>query len=173
MAIKVGIIGAGGMLQYHAAGFKQAGAEIVAIADAAPGAARKAADKWGAKHAYESVDAMLAECKELDAVSIIVPNKFHASLAIQCLHAGKHVFCEKPPALSAAEVNGIIAASQKSGKKVMFNFNNRARPESQATSGVSIDEESINMLSYQRQFQAAARYIATIDETLQTLLTIV
>jgi flagellar hook-associated protein 1 FlgK len=45
--------------------------------------------------------------------------------------------------------------------------------QSQATSGVSIDEESINMLSYQRQFQAAARYIATIDETLQTLLTIV
>jgi len=132
MAIKVGIIGAGGMLQYHAAGFKQAGAEIVAIADAAPGAARKAADKWGAKHAFESVDALLAECQELDAVSIIVPNKFHASLAIQCLAAGKHVFCEKPPALSAAEVNGISAASQKSGKKVMFNFNNRARPESQA-----------------------------------------
>lgn len=132
MAIKVGIIGAGGMLQYHAAGFKQAGAEIVAIADAAPGAARKAADKWGAKHAYESVDALLAECKELDAVSIIVPNKFHAPLALQCLNAGKHVFCEKPPALSAAEVHAIIAASQKSGKKVMFNFNNRARPESQA-----------------------------------------
>jgi flagellar hook-associated protein 1 FlgK len=42
-----------------------------------------------------------------------------------------------------------------------------------ATSGVSIDEESINMLSYQRQFQAAARYISTIDETLQTLLSIV
>jgi flagellar hook-associated protein 1 FlgK len=43
----------------------------------------------------------------------------------------------------------------------------------QAVSGVSIDEESINMLSYQRQFQAAARYIATIDETLQTLLSMV
>ena len=40
----------------------------------------------------------------------------------------------------------------------------------QGVSGVSIDEESINMLAYQRQFQAAARYIATIDETLQTLL---
>ena len=43
----------------------------------------------------------------------------------------------------------------------------------QATSGVSLDEESINMLSYQRQFQAAARFVATIDETLQTLLSIV
>ena len=120
------------MLQYHAAGFKQAYAEIVAVADPAPGAAKKAAEKWGIPHHYESVDAMLAERKEIQAVSVIVPNKFHASLAIQCLNAGKHVFCEKPPALSAPEVLEIIAAAKKSGKHVMFNFNNRARPESQA-----------------------------------------
>ena len=132
MSTKVGVIGAGGMLQYHAAGFRQAGAEIVAIADPAPGAARKAADKWCVKHPHESVDAMLAEHKELQAVSIIVPNKFHAPLAIQCLNAGKHVFCEKPPALSAAEVDGIVAAAKASGKTVMFNFNNRARPEARA-----------------------------------------
>jgi predicted dehydrogenase len=132
MAIKVGVIGAGGMLQYHAAGFRQAGAEIVAVADAAPGAAAKATEKWGIANAYESVDAMLAECKELDAVSIIVPNKFHAPLALQCLKAGKHVFCEKPPALKASEVAEMIAAADAAGKKLMFNFNNRARPESQA-----------------------------------------
>jgi predicted dehydrogenase len=132
MATKVGVIGAGGMLQYHAAGFKQAGAEIIAVADPAPGAAQKAATKWGIPNAYESVDAMLAAHKDLDAVSVIVPNKFHAALAIQCLNAGKHVFCEKPPALSAPEVLEITAASKKSGKHVMFNFNNRARPESQA-----------------------------------------
>jgi predicted dehydrogenase len=120
------------MLQYHAAGFKQAGAEIIAVADPAPGAAQKAATKWGIPHAYESVDAMLAAHQDLDAVSVIVPNKFHAALAIQCLNAGKHVFCEKPPALSAPEVLEITAASKKSGKHVMFNFNNRARPESQA-----------------------------------------
>jgi pyrroline-5-carboxylate reductase len=78
MATKVGVIGAGGMLQYHAAGFKQAGAEIIAVADPAPGAAQKAATKWGIPHAYESVDAMLAAHKDLDAVSVIVPNKFHA-----------------------------------------------------------------------------------------------
>lgn len=120
------------MLQYHAAGFRQAGAEIVAVADAAPGAAAKATEKWGIGNAYESVDAMLAECKELDAVSIIVPNKFHAPLALQCLKAGKHVFCEKPPALKASEVAEMIAAADAAGKKLMFNFNNRARPESQA-----------------------------------------
>jgi flagellar hook-associated protein 1 FlgK len=43
----------------------------------------------------------------------------------------------------------------------------------QAVSGVSLDEESINLLTFQRQFQAAARFIAVIDETLQTLLNMV
>jgi predicted dehydrogenase len=132
MTIKVGIIGAGGMLQYHAAGFQKAGAKIIAIADRHTAAAQKAAEKYSVPNVFESVEAMLSGCLELDAVSIIVPNKLHAPLAIQCLKAGKHVFCEKPPALSAREVNDIIAAAKSSGKKVMFNFNNRARPESQA-----------------------------------------
>jgi predicted dehydrogenase len=139
MSIKVGVIGAGGMLQYHAAGFKLAGAEIIAVADPAPGAAAKAAEKWSIAHAYESVDAMLTECKELDAVSIIVPNKFHAPLALQCLKAGKHVFCEKPPALKAAEVQEMIDAAKAAGKTLMFNFNNRARPESQAMMSYVVD----------------------------------
>lgn len=45
--------------------------------------------------------------------------------------------------------------------------------QAQAVSGVSLDEEAINMMTFQRQFQAAARFISTIDETLQTLLSIV
>ena len=43
----------------------------------------------------------------------------------------------------------------------------------QSVSGVSLDEEAINLLLFQRQFQAAARFIAVIDETIQTLLSIV
>lgn len=42
--------------------------------------------------------------------------------------------------------------------------------QSQAVSGVSLDEEAINMMMFQRQFQAAARFISVIDETIQTLL---
>jgi predicted dehydrogenase len=131
MATKVGIIGAGGMVSYHIDGFKAAGAEIVAIADVAVEAAQKTADAQGIPQVFGAVEEMLA-LKELDAVSIIVPNKFHAPLAIQGLEAGKHVFCEKPPALNATEMEGMIAAAQKSGKQLMFNFNNRARPESYA-----------------------------------------
>jgi predicted dehydrogenase len=129
MATKIGIIGAGGMLKYHAEGFKKAGGQIVAVADLAPGAAAKAAEDWDIPLSFESVEEML-EKAVLDAVSIIVPNKFHAPLALQCLHAGKHVFCEKPPALTADQVEEMLSVSQAVGKHLMFNFNNRARPES-------------------------------------------
>ncbi|MEC7402174.1 MAG: Gfo/Idh/MocA family oxidoreductase, partial [Verrucomicrobiota bacterium] len=46
--------------------------------------------------------------------------------------AGKHVFCEKPPALNAGEVAEMKDAAETAGKTLMFNFNNRARPESYA-----------------------------------------
>lgn len=131
MATKVGIIGAGGMVDYHIQGFKQAGAEIVAIADINEEAARKVAEENGISQVFKEVADMLA-VDEIDAVSIIVPNKFHAPLAIQSLQAGKHTFCEKPPALNAAEVEEMISATEESGKHLMFNFNNRARPESYA-----------------------------------------
>ena len=129
MSTKVAIVGAGGMLQYHAGGFQEAGAELVAIADMNADAAAEAAEEWKIASSFTSVEKMLAE-SGADAVSIIVPNKFHAPLAIQCLEAGKHVFCEKPPALNAGEVEQMIQAADKAGKTLMFNFNNRARPES-------------------------------------------
>lgn len=132
MSVKVGVIGAGWMVKYHAEGFRKAGAEMVAVADPAPGAAENAAKEWDIPKVFDSVDKMLVEAPELDAVSIIVPNKFHASLALQCLRAGKHVFCEKPPGLNADEVAEMVKVSEETGKKLMFNFNNRARPESQA-----------------------------------------
>ena len=117
------------MLQYHHAGFVKAGAEVVAVCDMSEEAAKAAAEKYGVSTTYTDVAEMLSD-PSLDGVSIIVPNKFHAPLAIQCLNAGKHVFCEKPPALNADEVKEMIAASEANDKTLMFNFNNRARPES-------------------------------------------
>lgn len=128
MSTKVGVIGAGGMAHYHIQGFRKAGAEVVAMADVNVEAAKAFAEKHDIPNVYGSVEELLAS--DVDAVSIIVPNKFHAPLSIQVLEAGKHVFCEKPPALNAAQVEEMIAARDKAGKFLMFNFNNRARPES-------------------------------------------
>ncbi len=129
MTTKIAIIGAGGMASYHVKGFRQAAAEIVGITDINSDAANRAAKKFGIDHVFENTAALLSS-PDVDAVSVIVPNKFHAPLSIQALEAGKHVFCEKPPALNADETHQLKAAAAKSGKSLMFNFNNRARPES-------------------------------------------
>jgi len=129
MSVKIGIVGAGGMINYHAPGFLSANAEIVAIADVNIAAAKKVAAKYGERF-YMDLDEMIAKHPEMEAVSIITPNKFHCPLVLKALEAGKHVFCEKPPALNAAEVRMMKAAAEKAGKRLMFNFNNRARPES-------------------------------------------
>lgn len=118
------------MAQYHIAGFKQAGAEILAIADLNADAAKASAKNFGVERSFGSVETMFEELPELDAVSVIVPNKFHSPLAVQCLNAGKHVFCEKPPAIDAAGMQLMKDAAEKADKILMFNFNNRARPES-------------------------------------------
>lgn len=125
--MKIGIIGAGGMVRYHVDGFKSAGAEVTAIADVRREAAGAVAKELGIGNVFDDVAEMLKT--DLDAVSVIVPNKFHADLSIQALEAGKHVFCEKPPALNAVQVEQMIAASKKAGRTLMFNFNNRARPD--------------------------------------------
>jgi len=130
MSIKIGIIGAGGMAGYHATGFRQAGADIVALADVNKSAAEKSATKHGIGRVFGDAAEMLRAIPELDAVSVIVPNKFHAPLALQALRAGKHVFCEKPPALNAREMAQLQTAAAKARRTLMFNFNNRARPES-------------------------------------------
>ena len=120
------------MVNFHAPGFLSAGAEILAIADLNIAAAQKVAAKFGIENVYSDLAGMLIEQPEIEAVSIITPNKFHHPLAVQALNAGKHVFCEKPPALNAIEVAEMKAAAEKAGKTIMFNFNNRARPEAYA-----------------------------------------
>ncbi|MDR0567863.1 MAG: Gfo/Idh/MocA family oxidoreductase [Spirochaetaceae bacterium] len=130
--MKIGIIGAGGMARYHYEGFTKAGAEVAGIADLNEKGARAFADARGIKNAYSSLGEMLKAERGLDGVSIVTPNKFHKPLIIEALCAGKHVFCEKPPALNASEMQEICAVQEKSGKTLLFDFNNRARPESQA-----------------------------------------
>jgi predicted dehydrogenase len=130
--IKVGIVGAGGMAAYHYEGFTKAGAEVVAMADMDVNRARAFGEKRGVSAFYATLPEMLNACPELHAVAVITPNKFHKPLVLEALARGKHVYCEKPPALNAAEAREMRDAARKAGKRLMFDLNNRARPEVQA-----------------------------------------
>ncbi len=73
---------------------------------------------------YASVDALLAD-DEIELVTIATPNNFHKDLAIRCLRAGKHVVCEKPVTLNAAELSEIIAVSGETGRLFSIHQNRR------------------------------------------------
>ena len=112
MPKKIAIVGAGWMAAYHVAGFRAAGAEVVAIADKVPAAAKAASQKYGVDKTFGETKDLYGSIKDLDAVSIITPNAFHHPLVMEALAAGKHVFCEKPPALNAADVAQMVDSSK-------------------------------------------------------------
>lgn len=128
---KIAIIGAGGMAHYHIKGFRAAGADVVAIVDINQELSKKFADKYNLKYTFKKLDDCLKVFKDLDGVSIAVPNAFHKPIVIDALEKGLSVFCEKPPALDAKEMYEIELSYKNSGKLLMFDFNNRAREESQ------------------------------------------
>jgi 1,5-anhydro-D-fructose reductase (1,5-anhydro-D-mannitol-forming) len=62
---------------------------------------------------------------QIDAVFICTPNYLNKPLTIEALKQGKHVFCEKPPAFTASDIEEIMAVEKASGKKLMYGFNHR------------------------------------------------
>ncbi len=63
--------------------------------------------------------------KDIDAVAVTSPDFCHEEHAVAALEAGKHVFCEKPLAITTAGCDRILAAWKKSGKRLMVGFNMR------------------------------------------------
>lgn len=116
--LRTGIIGFGKMGQTRAEAVAASGkARVVVIHDP------DLKDSRGHQVAPDA-EAIIAD-PALDAVFICTPNYRNRPLTLAALQAGKHVFCEKPPAFTAAEVEEIRAAEQASGKKLMYGFNHR------------------------------------------------
>ncbi len=103
--------------------------EVVAIASRSEAKARQAADKLGIKTAHGSYEALLAD-PEVDAVYNPLPNDQHVPWSIRALEAGKHVLCEKPIGLSAAEGRTLADAAAEHPKlKLMEAFMYRHHPQ--------------------------------------------
>ncbi len=118
MKFKTGIIGYGKMGQTRHEAINELNcAEVVAISE--PNLKEKLENIPNVSH-----DEIINDPK-IDAIIVCTPNFLNKSLTIKALNAGKHVFCEKPPAFTAADVEEIIEAETKSGKKLMYGFNHR------------------------------------------------
>ena len=66
---------------------------------------------------------------DLEAIFVITPNYTHKDIVISCLEAGKHVWCEKPMALTVEECNEMIGAVERTGKMLQIGTQRRHSPE--------------------------------------------
>jgi len=91
---------------------------------------------WGVRYDIHTVLRTyqdLIEDPSVDAVYIPLPNNLHAEWAIRAMKAGKHVLCEKPMAMNAAEVEAMIAAAQAGGVQLMEGFMYKFHPQIEKT----------------------------------------
>ena len=130
--LRVGIIGAGTVVEWaHIPAYMdQPDVKIDAFADVVGERAKRLADEVGATYAFEDYLDLL-DVDEIDAVSVCTPNKFHAPISIAALKAGKHVLCEKPPAMNANEAQAMVDAAKANDRVLMLCVNNRFQPEIQ------------------------------------------
>ena len=126
--VRVGICGSG-ITTLHIAGYQKIpGVEVVAIAGPDVERCQAVADKFTIPRVFADYHDMLA--LDLDAISIGVPNAYHAQIAIDALEAGCHVLCEKPLADTLAAGERMAAAARGSDKVLMVAFNRRYLPNS-------------------------------------------
>lgn len=102
--------------------------EVAAIASRDLSKARAAAEPLGIAKAYGSYEELLAD-PSIDAIYNPLPNHLHVPWSIRAAEAGKHVLCEKPIALSAAQTRELIAARDKAGVQIGEAFMARTHPQ--------------------------------------------
>ena len=129
----IALLGAGNYVRATMLGaLKAAGFErLVSISSANGVSARRVAEKSGFEKVVSSVDQVI-EDPDVSAVLIATPHSTHADLVTRALLGKKHVFCEKPLALSEDELERIIAAWRESGRQLVVGFNRRHSPAIQA-----------------------------------------
>jgi predicted dehydrogenase/threonine dehydrogenase-like Zn-dependent dehydrogenase len=125
----IGLVGAGAFAAgtllpaLRAAGFSR----LAAVASAGGLSATRLAQRHGFEQAVAGAEAVLAD-PGVSVLVIATPHDTHASLAVQALTAGRHVWCEKPLALTEDELDAVRAAWLESGRVLAVGFNRRWSP---------------------------------------------
>lgn len=128
--IGVGLIGTGYMGKCHALAWTSVKSvfgdgprpQLQHLAEVNPALARQKADEFGFARATGDWHDVIAD-PAVEVVSITTPNAFHAEMAIAVLQAGKHVWCEKPMAVTLADAERMAAAAHMSGKQAVLGYN--------------------------------------------------
>lgn len=126
--VNVGVIGVGNAGFGHATGLDGCtNSKLVAASDPSDDALAKIAEAVEGITCFKDYHEMLA-MDEIDLVMVATPHNLHKTMVIDALEAGKHVFCEKPLALSTAECDEMIATAERTGKRLFVVQTHRANP---------------------------------------------
>jgi predicted dehydrogenase len=125
--MRAGIVGVGFMGTVHARAVRRAGGVVSRIVGSSPESSRAGAERIGAEFAAESVEELLA-ADDVDVVHVCTPNATHAQLVRAAIDAGKHVICEKPLAVDAAEAAELVALAAEAGVTATVPFVYRFYP---------------------------------------------
>jgi predicted dehydrogenase len=124
--IKLGYIGCGFMAQrVHLPNFAALpGCELVALAEVRPGLREKVADRYRIPRRYASHEELIRDA-EIQAVGLSAGYVLQGQMARDALRAGKHVFMEKPMAVSVTQAEEIVAAARAGGARLMVGYMKR------------------------------------------------
>lgn len=134
--VNVGLIGSGFMAKAHSLAYANVGMYFwprslqprrLVVADVSEKLAQDAAARYGYERAVVGWQAAV-EDPEVELVDICTPNSLHRDIAIAAAQRGKHILCEKPLALNAAEAEEMYRAAERAGVVHMVAFNYRRTP---------------------------------------------
>lgn len=126
--LRAAVIGTGGISKEHLAFLVSSPrADLVGVCDMSPVAVRHAASVHGTTP-FSSVPEMLDVARP-DVVHVLTPPTTHVALSEECLAAGAHVICEKPITLATPELEALLAAADRAGRRIVENHNYRFNPE--------------------------------------------
>jgi predicted dehydrogenase len=128
--VRVCLVGAGRAGRVHANSLVNhvPTGRLVSIVDPVPETLKATGEEFGIDTRFDSLEAAL-EWDEFDAVAITTPTFTHQALGVMAAQAGKHVFLEKPMALTLAECDAIIGAAERQGVVLQIGFMRRFDPE--------------------------------------------
>lgn len=157
-ALRWGVIGIGRIVKTTIAPAMVAEPECELVAGVSRDQSRADAfaAEFGARFAYTSYDELLAN-PEIDAVYIATPNAQHVDQVIAAAEAGKHVWCDKPMALTVADGQREIEACDRAGVTLGINFHNRHLPWVRDVKRMLADGVIGDVLTIQVEVSAGAR----------------
>lgn len=130
--LRWGILGTGNIARQFAAGVKASGrCQLAAVGSRTAKKASEFAAEFQIPAAHGEYAGLIQQ-KNIDAIYVSLPNSMHHEWTIAALKAGKHVLCEKPLAMNAAEAEEMFDVAQSTGKTLIEAFMYRSHPQTRS-----------------------------------------